>query len=230
MTETQNAEANLGETISQMVAKKLDAAFVETVVETRISKLVAEAVDSALRSYSDTGKLIEKAVTEALRVDRVDLSAYGHVVASMLKAQIEAKVSDLVAGRLAADMDELLGLAPKEVKLSKIAEEMLERHKDDGKYGEAITVIVERTEYKSVWVYLDETEVHSDREKYKCDHRLLIGEDGIISHATIGGQDLKKAQTIGRAYGLDQKLRAYVACGTKIIIDEDFVVTGVGDY
>jgi hypothetical protein len=35
---------------------------------------------------------------------------------------------------------------------------------------------------------------------------------------------------IGRAHGLEQKLRAYVACGTKIVVDEDCVVTSVGDY
>lgn len=220
----------LGELISATVAKQLDAAFVEKEVETRVSKLVVEAVDRALRGYSDTAKLIEKAVEDALRVDKIDLPSYGVTVAAILKEQIQAKVATLVSGTLARDMDELLSLAPAEVKLSQIAEEMLQKHKDDGAYGEVITVIVDTNEYGSTWVYLDEDEVLSTSEKYRCAHRLLVNKDGSISAATIGGKDTKKTQHIGRSYGLDQKLRAYVACGTKLILDEDFVSIGVGDY
>lgn len=220
---------NLGEAISRAVASKLDAAFVEKEIETRVEKLVIEAVDRALRSYSETGKLIEQKIEEALRVDRLDLPSYGETVSKILKAQIEAKVSELVAGKLASDMDELLNLAPKEVRLSTIVEEMLQPHRDDGKYGDVITVIVERSSYGSVWVYLDDEDAHSERDKHRCKHRLLIS-DGKIASATLGHRDTKTSQHVGRAYGLEQKLRAYVACGTKIVIDEDAMVTSVGDY
>lgn len=219
---------NLGDAISRAVAAKLDSSFIEKEVDTRIAKLVAEAVDNALRSWSDTGKLISKAVEEALKVDRIDLPAYGATVAAILKAQIEAKVADLVSGQLQRDMDELLGLAPAEVKLSDIAKEMLAEN--NGEWGELITVIVGPTEYGSTWVYLDEAEVHDERKKHECRHRLGVSADGKIFAATIAGHDTKKATRIGRAYGFEQKLRAYVACGTKLILDEDFVVRGKGDY
>lgn len=223
-------DQNLGDLISASVAKNLDAAFVEKEVETRLAKLVTEAVDRALRGYSETAKLIEKAVEDALRVERLDLPSYGVTVAAMLKTQIESKVSELIAGTLAAEMDELLSLAPKSIKLSEIAKDMIETRHGDESYGEVITVIVEHADRGYSHIYLDEEEVIELRDKYRCQHRLAIDPEGKIYAATVANQDLKKTTRFGHFYGIDQKLRAYVACGTKIIIDEDDVVTTVGDY
>ncbi len=231
MTDIESTLSNqdLGGVISRAVAARMTPDYIEKEVQTRVDKLIDEAVNTALRSWSDTGKLIEKAVAEALKVDKLDLPSYGHVVTRILKAQIEARVSDLVAGRLSEDREELLNLAPKAIKLSKIAEDMLERN-DCAEWGDAITVIVERTEYGSAWVYLDEDKAYLEREKYCAAVRLLIGKDGIISSATIKEEDTRRVQHIGRAYGLEQTIRAFVACGTVIELDDDCVVTGRGDY
>lgn len=228
MTEIKHTP-DLGELISATVARQLDASFVEKEIETRVSKLVVEAVDRALRGYSETAKLIEKAVEDALRVERLDLPSYGVTVAAILKTQIEAKVSEVVAGTLAAEMDELLKLAPKTVKLSEIAKEMIEGRISDEGWGEVITVIVERSDRGYCNIFLDEEEVHEPRDKWKCQHRLAVDDKGSIYSATIANVDLKKATRFGHFYGIDQKLRAYVACGTKILIDEDDVVTTVGE-
>lgn len=217
---------NIGDLISKAVAEKLDSAFVEKEVETRIAKLVTEAVDQALRAYSDTGKKVREAVEEALRVDRLDLPSYGATVCAILKSQIEANVATLVSGQLAEDMEELLKLAPKEIRLSELAEEMIKDSHCD--YGPAITVIVEPTEYSSTWLYLDETEHHEKTRD--CRHRLLIGEDGKISGGWFSHRKMDDGRYIGASYGLEQRLRAFVACGTRIILDEDNVVTSVGDY
>ena len=215
--------------ISAAVAAKMTPDFIEKEVGTRVDKLIVESIDRALRSYSDTGTLIEKAVEDALRVDRLDLPSYGSTVLSILKAQIEATVAPLVAGQLAKDMEELLSLAPKEVKLSQIADEMREGRESDG-WGPIITVEVKHTEYGSAWVYLDEREHHERRAEHEAQHRLLIGKDGVISGGWLDRRPLQEDQYVGRSYGLAQKIRAYVACGTKIILDEDAVVTSVGDY
>ncbi len=221
------SDTNLADVISQRVAATLTSEFISKEVDTRIDKLVVEAVNNALRSYSAVGQLIEASVTEALKVDRLDLPSYGEIVSSMLKVQIEAKVSDLVAGKLATDMDELLKLAPKEVKLSEITEEMLQPFKDDGDHGEVITVLVEHADRGYTHIFLDNS---PGCEKYRCTHQLHIDPEGQIYSAVIDNVDTKKKQRIGRSYGLDQKLRAFVACGTKIILDEDNVQIGVGDY
>jgi hypothetical protein len=219
---------DLSTLISDAVAAKMTPEFIEKEVATRVDKLIVESVDRALRSYSDTGKLIEKAVEDALRVDQLDLPSYGSTVLQILKTQIEATVAPLVAGRLSADMQELLSLAPKSIKLSEIADEMRKEH--EGGYGNVITVEVKHNEYGSTWIYLDEETHHERRADTEASHRLLIGKDGIISGGWLDKRPLKDTGHIGRSYGLSQRLRAYVACGTQIIIDEDAVCTSVGDY
>lgn len=216
--------------IADAVAAKLTPEFIVAEIDTRVSKLIVESVDKALRTYSDTGKLIEKAIEDALRVDRLDLPSYSSTVLGILKEQIEARVAPLVAGQLAADMDTLLHLAPTEIKLSKIAEDMItNRHAGDD-WGEVITVILDETEYGSRWLYLDDEHHYDDRDKYKCDYHVLIGKDGKVSSATIRSRSMSDTKHVGVDYGLGQKIRAWHACGTAIELDVDNVVIGVGDY
>lgn len=224
------ADTTLSALINAAIVARMTPEFVEKEINGRVDKLLVESIDAALRRYSDNGKLIEKAVENALRVDRVDLPSYGAVVTAMLKEQIEACVAPVVAGRLARDMEELLGLAPKEIKLSQIAEDMIANGYHDTEYGPAITVEVEHTQYGSAWVYLDDDRHIERRAQYEAKYRLLVGKDGELSSVTIDGKATTDTRHFGRAYGLEQKLRAYVACGTKIILDEDAVVTAVGDY
>ncbi|MBP8235697.1 MAG: hypothetical protein KAY22_25715 [Rhizorhabdus sp.] len=227
MTDTDN----LTSLISRAVVAKMTPEFIEKEVDARVAKLITESVDKALRTYSETGRLIEKAIEDALRVDRLDLPAYGETVKGILKTQIEARVSELVSGQLARDMDELLGLAPKEVKLSAIADYMREQYENGEHYGPVITVIVEEKRHDSTWVYLDDEKHHAPRDWHRCRFSLLIRGDGTIASASVGSNtDELGRKRIGRAVGVEQRLRAYVACSTKIILDEDAVVTSVGDY
>lgn len=215
--------------ISAAITERLQGDFVEQRVLARVDKLITEAIDDALRSYSDTGKLVRKAVEESLQVNNLDLPAYGHVVSQMLKTQIEAKVSELVAGRLAQDMDELLSLAPKEIKLSKIVSDAIEERSDHGElYGDVATCIVGDSSYGSTWVCFDPDE--ADQSEYNCKFRMLIRDDGTLVNLQIKGTDTKQSKALGQFYEAEQRLRAYMACGTRIIIDEDAVVTSVGDY
>lgn len=215
--------------ITKAVAERMTPDFIEKAVLTRVDKLIEGAVDDALRSYSPTGTIIREAVQDALKVDRLDLPSYGDIVIKILKVQIAATVADLVGWRLAKDMERLLSLAPKTIKLSEIAEGMLERS-DSEFVGDAITVIVQKTEHGSWWVYLDERDHYADQDKQRCAIRMLIAHDGTIASATIDGMDTKAVTHVGRSYGLEQLIRAYSGCGTVIEMDEEFVILGKGDY
>lgn len=215
--------------INKAVAEIMTPDFVKSQIDTRVQKLVTEAVDEALRSYSDIGKQIKEAVAASLKVNDLNLPPYGLLVTGMIEQQVKDHAGVLIDARLADDIRELLNIAPAEIKLSQIAKDMIEGRHDDG-YGEVITVIVERTQYGSTWLYLDEDEHRPKRDKYGCKHRLLLNEDGSISSATIDNRDLKNTQHIGRNWGLGDRIRAYYAAGTRIILDDDAVVTSVGDY
>lgn len=215
--------------INKAVAETMTPEFVKKQVATRVEKLVVEAVDDALRSYSEIGKQIKEAVHASLKVNDLNLPSYGLLVTGMIEKQVLDHAGALIDARLAEDIRELLSIAPAEIKLSEIAKVMIEGRHDDG-YGEVITVIVEHNDYGTTWLYLDEEERHHDRDKYKCRHSLLLNKDGTISSARLDKRDLKDTQYIGRDRGLPDKIRAYYAAGTKIILDEDAVVTSVGDY
>lgn len=215
--------------INKAVAEVMTPEFVKKQVATRVEKLVVEAVDDALRSYSDIGKQIKEAVKASLQVNDLNLPSYGLLVTGMIEQQVKDHAGGLIDARLAEDIRELLNIAPREIKLSEIAKDMIKGRHDDG-YGEVITVMVHHNEYGSTWLYLDEEEHRPERDKYQCRHSLLLNEDGTISSATVDKRDLKNTQHIGRCWSLGNKIRAYYAAGTRIILDEDAVVTSVGDY
>lgn len=215
--------------INKAVAEIMTPDFVKSQVATRVQKLVVEAVDDALRSYSDIGQQIKEAVKASLKVNDLNLPSYGLLVTGMIEEKVKDHAAALIDARLSEDIRELLSVAPAEIKLSEIAEDMITRHREDGGYGAVITVIVVRNDYGTTWLYLDEDEHHADRDKYQCRHSLLLKKDGTISSARIDKRDLKDTQHIGRGYGLPDKIRAYYAAGTRIILDEDAVSTSVGD-
>lgn len=216
--------------INRAVAETMTPEFVKKQLATRVEKLVIEAVDDALRSYSDIGKQIKEAVHASLKVNDLNLPSYGLLVTGMIEKQVQDHAGALIDARLAEDIRDLLNIAPAEIKLSQIAEEMIQSHHDRDGYGEIITVIVEHNDYGSTWLYLDDEDHHPVRDKYKCRHNMLLNKDGTISSAQLDKRDLKDTQHIGRGYGLPDKIRAYYAAGTRIILDEDAVVTSVGDY
>ena len=224
------APADLTELISKSVARQLTPEFINNEIDTRIGKLIVELIGKSLNNWSDNGKLIEQAINDALRVDRLDLPSYGHVVTGILKRQIETRTAEIVAGKLSEDMEELLHLAPKEIKLSEIADGMRERYKEyhDHAYGEIISVVVEESDYGYHYIGFDEREAGVARRK--CAFEIAIDKEGKIYSATLEGRDIKNTATLGRRWGLDQLIRAWYACGTRIILDEDAVVTSEGDY
>lgn len=221
---------DLSNLISAAVAAKMTPQFIEKEVDERVGKLVVESIDSALRSYSDTGKMIRAAVETSLQVSEINLPSYGSVVSGMVKKLVEANVAEIVAGKLAQDVEHMLGLAPKAVKLSKIAEEMIERRIGGEDYGPVITVIVEHSSTEGyAHIYLDDEQVFDRRDKRRCKCHVAVGPDGKIYSAQIGERDINSSQHLGR-YGLGQMVRAFYAVGTIIEIDEDAVVTSMGDY
>lgn len=208
---------DLSHLVNEAVLNTMTPERVQEAVQKHVDTLIKDAVRDSMSSYSENGKLVRKAVEEALRVNKLDLPNFGSMVMQMLTASLQAHCAEVIEAKLAEDMRELLELAPKTIKLSQITDRMLE----DGDEHE-ITVEVERTEYGSTRVYLD-PRVRTD--KYRCDVRLLISQDGRITSGTLSERDLKGTKTFGRSYGLEQMVRSYYACGTVIEIDEHNVTT-----
>lgn len=221
-----------------IVHEAVDAACTEAKirekVDARIEGLVEDVIRDQLRSYSDIGKAIETALKESLQVKNLDLPSYGEMVTTLLRKQIEAAVSPVIAGQLATDMEGILGLAPKEIKLSELVEWMMQNSSryEDGEHGDLVTCIVGDNSYGSTWVYLDDREHYSKRDKYLCRARFLVSRDGTIFSGSCDDREIgdktstgKRTVGFGRPDELAQRLMAYHACGTVIELDVQNVST-----
>lgn len=232
------------------------------IVTKLVTKQFDETLSSATRSFSDFGKTLEKKVTEALSIEKLDLPSYNTIMASMITKLVDDAVSNLIQGRLKEDLNELFKIAPKTIKLSEIVKEMRERHEGDGGYGEVVTCIVERNDHDDTdfwgprWtIYLDDdiaVDLSSRHAKpsdasIRLDvwHGIKASELRGTSNDTIhtgtinsiyensgviASRGGKHGFTMRRPYGLAARLLSYYACETVIEVDEDFVVTSVGDY
>jgi hypothetical protein len=205
---------------------------VKPLIQAQVEKLIEETIKTSMRSWGEVGKSIEVAVQEAMKVQNLSLPSYGSMVSAMVAQQIEERASELVAGRLKKDIEELLNLTPKKIRLSEIAAEMLEGNSCDYQYTPLITVIAE--EWGGGWcVYLDENEHFDEGEKYRSSVRIIVNKDGFIVSGTTsdykGTNDLKRSKDFGRCYMLDQKVRSWYACQTQIEIDIDDCILEKGD-
>lgn len=207
---------DLNDLVLEAVAASMTKERVAAAVEQHVDELIKSALRDALSYYSETGKAIKAAVENSLKVRDLDLPEYGFMVTQMAQALIEKHAADMIKGALSADMESLLKLAPKTVKLSEITEAMF---KDDDELEEITLILKEPSDFKSRWLYLSPEVCDQSR----CEIQVLLSEDGTISAGWLAGKDLKTKKSFGNFYGLEQKFRSYYACGTVIVLDEDNV-------
>jgi hypothetical protein len=243
-------------TLGVMVQEALDSATTEERMRARVEKhveeLVTRTLSDAMNTWSDVGKSIKNAVQDSLRVgDGLNIPSYGHVVSEMLSAQIQARVSEVVAAKLQEDMEGLLKLAPKRVKLSKLIADLLgddEYDPCDCDGPSEIGLEIEQGMYQSCWLLINKD--GKPDKPHNADIRVLIAVTnekskyaygdvikGTIRLGHVSGADLKKnlafgwgsdfskkRRDFGAWFGLEQKFLAMYACGTVIELDEDACV------
>jgi len=240
---------------SEALAKATTPEAIQPIIEKQISDSVKHAVESATRSYSKFGKELEKKIEEAIGLNDLDLPTYNTLICGIVQQVVDQNVADLVNGRLKSDLEDLLSIAPKTIKLSEIVKWMTDRHEGEG-YGEVVPCEVrdkERYSDSELWgpcweVFLDEDNHYSHRSIEQCEIRLIIDhgikEDrsqsndeirtGTIRQMISNGSSLARTGgggfTTSRPYGLQQRLLALYAAETVIEIDEDEVAVSVGDY
>lgn len=226
----------LAELINISVTDYLSEDFVKKAVEERVAKLVNNAIDDAFRSYSETSKAITDAVEKAVRIERLDLPAYNSLVMEIVSHKVNSILSETINERLEKDLERIFNRAPKTIKLSEIADQMREHHSGGDEYGDVITVIVEPTAYDSYWISLDEDQATQDKNATSV--RILVGQEGKIFSGTIQGRDLKHTRPLYSGdtristpprFGLENLILSLYACQSTIEIDEENVVTSVGD-
>lgn len=220
--------ANLQDFILAEVHRQTSEEALRTRVQESIDKTIQEVVRRAMDTYGHVGKQISKAVEDALSIDgSLDIPSYSHMMMSLLRTKLDEHVSMFMADKLSADMEEILSIAPKEVRLSGIVEKLREQAKDDsdGEYGR-FTFIAEESSGGYFHFYLDRQE--EDR-KYNCETQFMTDKEGKIRSLSFGQRDVKSVTRFGPYYGYQKMIFLAYASGSKLILDVWHPSTKFGD-
>ncbi|HVY60766.1 MAG TPA: hypothetical protein VHF22_03895, partial [Planctomycetota bacterium] len=179
-------------------------------VDQHVNRAVDEAISEAMRSWSETGKVMREAIADSLRVHRLDLPSYGRTVAAIVERQIQARVAEVVAAKLAKDLDDLLHLAPKHVRLSELVAELLGPVEADGCHCEGLPRVychLEWSEYRGCTVYLSketparprdaDVEIYISLPKKVDEYKRDEAIEGTILLGRVKGTDLKRDVRFG---------------------------------
>jgi hypothetical protein len=233
MTEaSSSAPTELTSFILAEVQRQTSEDALRKLVEKKIGESVASAVESSFRSYGDLRKQIEKAVNNSLQIGpNMDIPSFGVMVLSLLRQKLDERVNGLISDRLDAEMNEILSIAPKELKLSDLVEAIVKKASEDlsDRYGTSVTCIVEQNERYPDWydIYLDEEE---DKPKRDCEIQISLISDGKIHSIKIDGKDPKTTIRMGAMWGYQKMIFGAYCCGSKFIVDTEYPSTGIGDY
>lgn len=229
MTDITNPPVDLTSFIVAEVHRQTSEDALRQHVETQIAKAVKETVDRAF-SYGDVRKQIDKVVIDALHIGSgLDVPSYGAMVMAVLRQKLDAQLHDLINNRLAVEMDDILQLAPKEVKLTGVIKAMIDDLDPHDRYGTCVTCIIEESEYSpgSHRIYLDQA---SNTRKYDCQTQLYVTDTGNIFHLKLDEKDVKNTVIVGKFYGYQKMVFQAYCCGSKFIIDDMEPSTGIGDF
>lgn len=200
-------------------------------IEKKVDEVITESITSAFRSYGEVNKQIEGAIKESLKIGgRLDLPAYGVMVMALLRQKLDERVNSLIADRLDAEINEILSIAPKELKFSELVEAMVSAAAEDlgSRYGSSVTCIIEedgRYEWLNVWL-----DKEHRTEKRDCEIRFTVSKDGGLLSCSLDNKDPKKTVRMGPMWGYQKMLFGAYCCGSKIVMDDLDPPTNVGDW
>ena len=220
--------------ITSAVAKGLgqliDSGRIEKVISEQIEKTISDIIKEQMRAYSPFGEHVKAAVKAALTFDpqAIALPSYNVMVCDLIRQHVENRMRGDAADHVKRLMDELLGTPPKQIKLSELVDQFKEHVKDHWRYdGEhAVTCIVERTEYGSLWLNLG---TKPDMDKYKCEFKMLIskpykGEEPLtVATVWLDHTEVKSGLFLADRTGFERFLFQLWTCKVPLVLDESFV-------
>lgn len=219
--------------IVDAVKRHTDADAIRERVDTQVGIIIDDAIKQSFRSYGDIAKKLEAAVAVSLNVgDRIELPEYGNMVLALLRAKMDAVTADLVQKRIDAEMTEILGLAPKELKLSAVVETMVksvEEWEMQDRHGTYATCHVEPSDV-SVGYFRIALDREADKGRFDCELQFQVGKDGSIFGLSVEKQDAKSRVRAGFMEPFMKMVFTAYCCGSTFIIDNQDPPTNIGDF
>jgi hypothetical protein len=226
---------DLNKMVNDTMKELSDSGYVQERVEHHLKQTIDKVLDDTIDSWSNFGKELKKQVQEQMQfnLDKLDLPSYNHVIMNVIKGEIERNIHEEGAASIQKQLQEILGTAEEEYKLSKLIKEMVEQDCEDNledlgyeEYHE-ITVIVE-DKYGSKYVYLDPSE--DDVTWYQCKYQITLDDDGTVRRVEIGDKSFDNKVIMGGLYGFDATLFKMWTRKAKVVIDSYDTQFGNPEY
>lgn len=227
--------ANLQDYILAEVTRKTSEEHIRKLIDKKIDEAVQSAVDEEFRYGGNLKKQLTSAVSGALSIgDKIDVPAYGVMVMALLREKLDANISEMLNVKLASEMQDLLQIAPKELKFSSVIEKLTEHAKEFGGgsgWGK-IAVFIEESD-SSVLAGHYHVGIDPDgdtRKRYECDTQFYVDAAGKISSLTVNKRDVGKVIGMAPYWGYQKMIFSAYACGSKLIMDELDPSLEYGEY
>jgi hypothetical protein len=217
---------DLNKMVNDSLAKIQAEGFVEQVVEEQLKKTIKSIVNNVLREYGDFGKNLKEQVESQLNInlDKLDIASYNTMVLNVVKEKLDAAMHLQGVEKIKADMDEMLGTAKAEYKLSELIQELKDDalEWDDDLRGKDMSFHIDSDRRTLTFISFDK---EPDKGKYDCKYRIAVDEEGKLTSVKIGGREFKNNVIMGGLYGTEATLFKMYTQGSKLIINEDEVDT-----
>jgi hypothetical protein len=215
---------DLNKIVNDTMQELSESGYVQERVEQHLKKTVDDVIKDCLDSWSKFGKGLKAQVQEQMQfnLDKLDIPSYNHVIMNTIREELERNVYQEGVANIQKQIQEILGTAKEEYKLSELVKEMVEqdcKDLDDLGYEEYkyITVNVEQ-KYGSTYIYLDPEDEHVS--SYRCKYKIVLNEDGTVWYTEIGDRKFDNKFIMGALYGFDAILFKLFTRKSKVIIDD----------
>lgn len=216
------AELKLDCVIHAAIDNLVESGKLDELVTDKIERTVADIIDQSLRSYSDFGKALTKYVGDNLNVnfDMLDIEGYNEFILKIIQKQLDGRLMDESAKRVAEDLETLLGHPPGEISLSGLIETFKKKIMDDEFHDEEH----ELTDIS--WHWRDDGggfsyaswDADPGKPYHACAYQIGFHHGAAFSWR-INEQDPKSRLFMGPLYDFDRRLFQIYAAGTPIILD-----------
>lgn len=220
----------LQQVVNESIQAMIDDGTVEKIIKDKLHDTIKSAIDSAMRSYSDFGKALEKHIETSLSVDfsNVNLDEYNHTIKGLIEGIVNKHYIAEARDKLAKQLEELFEPAPAEISLDDLIARFKKENDDDaaGDHIERIGLIItsERDGHITVGLskeppkerssYLSST--RSEHPELAYEHRLYI-RDGELRWCHLEG-DRGNSFMPTTLYGFARVLFQMYCQGTRITV------------
>ncbi|OPA77453.1 hypothetical protein BVG16_13425 [Paenibacillus selenitireducens] len=207
--------------VNNTLAELKEEGYMEKVIRKHLEKTIEDVVEDSLRSWSDFGKKMKERIKEQMdfSLENLDIPSYNHLIMNVIKGELNRAMADEGTKMIQEQMQELLGTAKEEYKLSDLIKQMVE---DDCELDELwyedykeITVIVEE-KYGNQYIYIDPEE---EKDWYECKYMIALNKDGTVWRSDVDKKNFENRVIMGGIYGLERMIFQMWTRKSKLIID-----------